>query len=190
MYFSNDRRRTRYEDHDWTCIKCRESNFGRNTKCRKCDSVKSKRGDWICSNCGDLVFASKSACSKCHTAKSGLPYQFSSSFGSSDWTCPTCQFLIYGKKDSCSKCHFKRSDLVVQQPPIETIKVVPEPPGHMEPVVSTDQSCVICLDAPRCFVLTTCGHLCFCNTCGYATNKCPLCRKSYNPDKDLLKIYA
>ena len=64
--------------------------------------------------------------------------------------------------------------------------------GHNAPIIkdtSTIQdSCVVCMDAPRCFAVVPCGHLCLCESCRSMDEwtKCPLCRESV---QNLLHVY-
>ena len=55
--------------------------------------------------------------------------------------------------------------------------------------VNDNDTCVICLDQPKIFAITQCGHVCFCDVCGFNLDKCPICRTEYNPDINLIKIY-
>ena len=52
-----------------------------------------------------------------------------------------------------------------------------------------DNTCVVCLDRDITMVITTCGHLCCCKDCGMDLKNCPVCRKSYNPRKELVRVY-
>ena len=53
---------------------------------------------------------------------------------------------------------------------------------------TTDNCCVICLDAARTHVMVPCGHKCLCESCTYHMKKleCPMCRK---PATDIIKVY-
>jgi len=46
------------------------------------------------------------------------------------------------------------------------------------------------MDKIKVMAITKCGHLLFCEVCGYALKECPLCREAYNPGTDLLRIYG
>eukprot|EP00927_Polykrikos_kofoidii_P082784 TRINITY_DN8325_c0_g1_i1.p1 TRINITY_DN8325_c0_g1~~TRINITY_DN8325_c0_g1_i1.p1 ORF type:complete len:584 (+),score=60.77 TRINITY_DN8325_c0_g1_i1:71-1822(+) len=63
---------------DWSCPKCADVQFARNTHCRRCGEPRSdeadggalqgaQRGDWSCPKCGDLVFAKHATCRICQT---------------------------------------------------------------------------------------------------------------------------
>lgn len=56
-------------------------------------------------------------------------------------------------------------------------------------IIKKDNTCVVCLENDITMVITTCGHLCCCNECGNHLDKCPVCRKPFNPKKDLVKVY-
>lgn len=47
--------------------------------------------------------------------------------------------------------------------------------------------CVVCLSAPRDYVLVPCGHNCVCEDCCYSISSCPLCRE---PVERAVKLYA
>ena len=53
-----------------------------------------------------------------------------------------------------------------------------------------NNKCIVCLVDDISIAITTCGHFCFCDVCGFALDNCPLCRKKYNSNTDLLKIYT
>ncbi len=191
------------ELNDWKCP-CGEINFKRRNTCRKCNNAKStshptiekRLGDWICPNstCGELNFASRNNCRKCNNEKStgifSLPATglFSGTKPiiekrSGDWTCPNtaCNEHNFQFRDICRKCN---------TPKITQHK-------EEENIVDTDNEidnemnlCVVCLDQEKTHAITKCGHLCYCGLCGFNINKCPICRETYNPDTDLLKIFS
>ncbi len=41
---------------------------------------------------------------------------------------------------------------------------------------SSSPTCSICMDQPSIMVLVPCGHLCLCQQCAYAQQRCPICR--------------
>jgi len=109
---------------DWTCAKCGDHQFARNTECRQCGTSKGKSeihkkpGDWQCSDakCGYLNFAKNAACHKCqlpcpdHEASmaaweagiaSGLHIQKTLA---GDWNCPSCNDHQFAKNAECRKC--------------------------------------------------------------------------------------
>jgi len=38
-------------------------------------------------------------------------------------------------------------------------------------------------------VISVCGHLGLCMQCAKAINKCPICRKPFDPNQNLIKVY-
>lgn len=50
-----------------------------------------------------------------------------------------------------------------------------------------DTTCVVCFDRDITILVSKCGHFCFCDVCGFALDKCPICRISYKPEKHLVK---
>lgn len=78
---------------DWYCPSCRDLQFARNPKCRRCETPNPDPGaslaampassapvaqvapgslmpgDWVCTQCGDHVFARNPQCRRCGTAK-------------------------------------------------------------------------------------------------------------------------
>ena len=53
-----------------------------------------------------------------------------------------------------------------------------------------DNKCIVCLDGSKRRAITKCGHLCYCNSCGHDIKKCPICRKDYDPNTDLIEIFS
>lgn len=100
---------------DWTCPKCFDLQFARNSKCRKCDSDRpagggiitprptqasyQRPGDWLCPQCGDLQFARNGNCRQCNTEK---PAGVGDRPG--DWSCPSCGDLQFSFRNTCRKC--------------------------------------------------------------------------------------
>ena len=42
---------------------------------------------------------------------------------------------------------------------------------------SLDQNtCAVCLEAPKCIMFDPCNHICACEGCGAKVSKCPLCQ--------------
>src|SRR5947208_1984684 len=137
----------------------------------------AKPGDWYCGCCKELIFGSKDKCRKCNYKKG-------------DWKCPTCKGHIFASKDKCNKCSTepncvmcKKQDVVLLNIGNKTICTT----CYIEvcPTEQTDNTCVICSDRKKDILLTKCKHLCMCNICYLAINKCPMCRVGYNPDSVL-----
>jgi len=163
--------------NDWYC-KCGNRNFSFRSKCRDCNAPKIgnststnqgptvKPGDWAC-QCGCNNFRTRDSCFKCRKPKTGEIKQVVKEEG--DWDCNKCGNFNFKKRDLCFSCNSVK-------PNIET----------------TDDSvmCVVCLEKPKTMAVVKCGHLCFCDVCGYAMDKCPLCREGYKPNKHLLKIFV
>lgn len=109
---------------DWTCPKCFDLQFARNTKCRKCNEERpsgggiiaakpsqssyQRPGDWICSQCGDLQFARNTNCRQCNSQK---PAGVGDRPG--DWNCPGCGDLQFAFRNCCRKCGVDKSNAAV-----------------------------------------------------------------------------
>jgi len=52
-----------------------------------------------------------------------------------------------------------------------------------------DLLCVICMENTVSVVLSGCGHMSMCNSCASQIDKCPMCRKHYDP-KEILKVFV
>jgi hypothetical protein len=157
------------EPGDWKCH-CGETNFKKRDKCRKCNLPKRKPGDWNCL-CGEMNFASRNVCRKCNTNKGAIQLspQPKIIMKIGDWMCSNnnCNEHNFATRDLCRKCNAPKN--------------AKSDPSNLE--------CVICLSEPKTHAITKCGHLCYCNVCGFGIDKCPICRTPYDPDIDLLKIY-
>ena len=159
------------EPGDWKCNNCQEINFKRRDNCRKCfvskyQKIDLKKSDWVC-ECLESNFGSRSACRKCGKAKSGNPSTITYEMG--DWYCSdnNCKEMNFKSRTSCRKCNKPKTQL---------------PPND-------NDNCIVCMSDAKSQVIIKCGHLCYCDVCGFNINKCPICRITYNPDTDLLKIY-
>ena len=163
-----------YEQSDWDCKFCGEKNFGSKGR-RDCVACKSRKGDWKCLTCGEKIFASKTECRKCQGHGQAAPRP-------GDWTCSQvgCMEMNFGSRIVCRKCGQGKS-----MPVQNAIPIVP----IVEPI-SMGNPCVICLDKVQTHLIAKCGHLCFCNVCGFALTKCPMCRITYEPGTDLIKVFA
>lgn len=155
---------------DWMC-QCGEHNFKDRKICRKCNKIKpsqsiqQKPGDWNCS-CGELNFAKNIICRKC---KKENPNKKIIVPKEGDWDC-SCGELNFRFRDICRKCNKLKINKNTQDE-----NSVPK--------------CVICITEAKTIAIKVCGHYCYCENCGYAINKCPICRAPYNPDTDLIRIY-
>ena len=163
------------EPGDWKCNSCQEINFKRRDRCRKCDVSKyqkttnTKPNDWIC-ECSELNFASRSACRKCGKSKTGVPQQTNGPvYEMGDWYCSdaNCKEMNFKSRTSCRKCG----------------------KGKTIQASNDNDNCIVCMSDAKSQAIKLCGHLCFCDVCGFNITKCPICRINYNPDTDLLKIY-
>ncbi len=165
---------------DWKCG-CGEINFKSRNSCRKCNKNKARPSDWNC-QCGELNFANRTSCRKCGNVKDELINQMPVVQNSivamkpGDWICPNdlCKEHNFKVRDICRKCNTSKN---------------PQPKEVNDESDDDDNTCIICLDKPRAYAITKCGHLCYCDTCGLNINKCPICREVYNPTTDLLKIF-
>jgi hypothetical protein len=167
------------EPNDWMCSACSHTNFRKRDTCRSCGTPKNRKlGDRICPNCDDLNFASRTSCRKCNTQlppnnQPVKPLELNK-LRIGDWICPKndCKELNFASRNKCRKCN---SDKITQP---------------IQPTQSNDDNiCIICMSDNKTHVITKCGHLCYCGVCGFNINKCPICRVTYNPDTDLLKIF-
>lgn len=106
-------------DSDWICAKCKETNFGSNRNCRKCNHGEN---DWICGNCMFVNFSQNSNCKKCSVDKSSAVQKFneknqtqSINLGNqvaqkkSDWIC-SCGELNFARNVACRKCNNQKSN--------------------------------------------------------------------------------
>lgn len=173
------------EPNDWKCA-CGEINFRKRSVCRKCmkvkpntlDNLKSQPlanhfGDWTCV-CGELNFASRRSCRKCD--KSGNA-EIKMNIRPGDWKCVKCDEHNFKIRDICRKCNSPKNTVVNNV--IDNIDDA-----------EIEHLCVICLVKPKTHAITTCGHLCYCEVCGFCVVKCPICRESYKPEVNLIRIFS
>eukprot|EP00928_Gymnodinium_smaydae_P057766 TRINITY_DN4098_c0_g1_i2.p1 TRINITY_DN4098_c0_g1~~TRINITY_DN4098_c0_g1_i2.p1 ORF type:complete len:476 (+),score=50.51 TRINITY_DN4098_c0_g1_i2:127-1554(+) len=67
----------------------------------------AKAEDWVCANCGDLQFGRNSVCRMCGTVKDAVPVAPSTNDQEprdGDWNCPTCGDLVFGRNSNCRLC--------------------------------------------------------------------------------------
>jgi hypothetical protein len=153
------------ESTDWKC-KCGEINFRRNVSCRKCNLPKLRSGDWYC-ECGELNFASRKECRKC--TKIACKDTQQPKFEHGDWICKDCNEHNFKSRHICRKCSSPKNTANQQE--------------------DIEKMCVVCLESQKTHAIIKCGHLVYCGICGYKIKDCPVCRQSYDPNKDLIKIY-
>lgn len=179
------------EPGDWKCNNCFLMNFKKRDKCHKCHMSKYAKqdrssttgqrvGDWTC-ECSEHNFASRTACRKCGKQKNGEQYMQVNKYENGDWYCAdtNCKELNFKVRTACRKCG---KDKITQQ------TVISDDITIQQTTISND-NCIICMSEPKTQVITKCGHLCYCDVCGFNVDKCPICRTKYNPESDLLKIY-
>lgn len=182
----------KYREPDWNCPSCNYRNFYKNDKCRMCDCFRSKSkeyggsglsssssmskpGDWKC-NCGENNFAKRTICRKCNRDKSSIltdaihnrsssPIITTTNVRPGDWYCSTCKELNFGTRIVCHKCAKSRDENIQEK-----------------------ETCAICV-TNKIDTCLPCGHLGFCHLCAHNLNKCPVCNKPYNPDRDIIKTY-
>jgi hypothetical protein len=181
------------EPGDWKCV-CGSINFKKRNNCRDCDKAKPlslRPGDRICEKCNDIIFASRSSCRKCNPDSNNKPNiiqieQKNFSVRAGDWYCSNegCHELNFSSRLSCRKCHLIKPDGLSQNTSERS-----NSKNSVSLTADDKDTCVVCLDKPKTCVLLKCRHLCVCDTCGYALDKCPICRYPYNPDKDIMKVY-
>ena len=185
------------ESGDWNCG-CGEVNFKRRNSCRKCNkrkinaSVNIRPNDWRCSNdnCGEINFASRNSCRKCGVIKNGSmsqPINIIQKPG--DWICTNddCSELNFASRNICRKCNSPKNNINMNT---NVNTIVNTNTNTNTSQFQTENVCVVCLENTKTHAIIKCGHLCYCGLCGYNINKCPICRETYNPDTDLLKIYT
>lgn len=51
------------------------------------------------------------------------------------------------------------------------------------------KECVICLTNSPDYIITACGHKCLCQDCGIILNKCPICRKDFDPTTQFIQVF-
>jgi len=183
---------------DWTCPTCQFLIYGTKDSCFKCNY---KRSDLASSVSRSAIPSVSASVIPSVSTSAFLPQTVNKSRTKRpDWMCPNCNFLIFGSKDRCSKCNHERGSFPnTPRPdvPIET-ELVPESVPVSESVsvpvlpasIAESNLCVICYAASPTHAIKVCGHFCYCETCGFATNKCPLCRAPYDPDTDLMRIFS
>lgn len=184
---------------DWICSNsaCSELNFASRNNCRKCNNAKST------GLFGGLLNGLSVTGLFDGTNTTPQPV-FETRAG--DWTCPntSCNQHNFQFRDICRLCNTPKNSLQNRETEVSRDEV------EENVVVSRDcvagdsstsnlrsedadnepDTCVICLDQPKTHAITKCGHLCYCGLCGFNINKCPICRETYNPDTDLLKIFS
>ena len=68
----------------------------------------------------------------------------------------------------------------------------PTPVPSLEPVINQDidsntSECIVCMDEPKEYAFTPCGHKCVCENCSSKVERnCPMCRK---PFTGVIKIF-
>ena len=168
--------------------------------------LTKKYGDWNCPSCKNLVFASKVQCGLCRTLKSGLSQE-------SDWKCPKCSDLVFARRNGVCRCGFKQEPAQFKPERPQPERPNPQPErrpgdwwcnaceswvfsykkecrcGKGKPTQPKDGECSVCLDAEATVASRRCGHKAMCRSCAETLDKCPICRKPYDPTIDVLRIY-
>lgn len=152
---------------DWTCPQCKEVNFEKRDKCRKCGCFRSK-----------ALYGAISASTSSSSSSSGTRL----SFKPGDWFCDSCATLNFAKRPACYKCSAERPPLPVVSNEGNATKALPE---------QENKKCSICMENEPDTVFTKCGHLVCCGQCAASLNKCPMCRVRFLPDRsDVLKVFT
>ena len=189
---------------DWNCT-CGELNFASRIVCRKCSNPKNgvaivNQGDWNCT-CGELNFASRIVCRKCQTPRYsdvsrasgvGIASVMPRGSGSIDIRGDISPGFIVSPWFNSTIEPDTHNNHITSTPSTSTPSTIT--PSTSTPSTSTtnpavDDSCIVCMDSKKDTVITVCGHLGYCYMCAMSMNKCPICRKAYNPDTQLLKIF-
>lgn len=167
---------------DWICPQCGNDNFGSRDKCKKCGCFRSKalksnsnsdlvikKGDWNCS-CGELNFASRTNCRKCNKEKNNTnkDNQQKIEIKPGDWWCKSCEEMNFGTRIKCYKCGTEKERLNPEK---------------------TDGQCVICMERDADMCIKICGHVICCSICIQQIDYCPMCKKKYDKNTDLMRVY-
>lgn len=180
---------------DWICA-CEYKNHERNKKCRKCNRTKPKGGEaqddvdvetrrtkkgtkdkhWTC-GCGYENFSERTKCRNllCEKPRARPAPKEEVGARAGDWFCESCQKSIWASKPQCTKCGTHRPDVAKLLESKEK---------------DTEGRCIACLSAKANMVVTLCGHLCLCEKCSAEVDKCPMCRKVFSKDKNLLRVFG
>lgn len=117
----------KFDDGDWTCSRCRKSNFRKRGSCFGCGVSKGASGagglngrtslqmafgaaagaaaaeekgrgrDWNCTECKHVNFGFRSECEECHVRRKVQTVK-------GDWFCPGCSDYQFAKNKECRKC--------------------------------------------------------------------------------------
>lgn len=208
-----------FKKNDWTCSQCAFDNFASRSECKNCGCFRSKsgskKGDWTCPLDKELNFASRSTCRKCGSKN---PSDNSETKGKpGDWTCAIDNELNFASRTSCRKCGSKKPNSITGiggneseqkiKPGdwycnVDSCKILnfgsrsecfgcgaSKVNNQTTNVDDKDESCIVCFERQTDTVITKCGHLGYCGICALSMKQCPICRISYDPSKDLLKIF-
>jgi hypothetical protein len=195
---------------DWQCKSCNEINFKKRTMCRECGkdrkSWSNPINDKICGKCNKSNFASRTLCRFCDSVlpvtdtktdtKIDTNTDTKIKYRQDDWICPkeSCKEHNFKIRYVCRKCFTPKPSTNVSVSSNSTSStdldntLVSNPDNASSEAGS--ELCSICFDRQKTHAIKKCGHLCFCEVCCYALNKCPICRESYNSDTDLLRIFS
>ena len=163
---------------DWNCENCGTHNFRKRLQCFRCGTRKTKGpGRWICTACHCENYPDRIKCFRCGLAK-GIR---------SDWKCNQCGFIVFASKTECPKCNplTNRREGDWDCPKCGKFQFARnkfcrdcgQPKGE-----DSDDTCVVCMDAPRDTMLLhgDIGHTCCCGDCAQilvaSGQDCPICR--------------
>jgi len=91
------------DEEDWQCLICRDTQFARNEKCRKCGAAKPSNNASITALQNALLTSSRGG-----GGASSLALGNSSQPTNSDWCCPKCRDMNFGSRSSCRSCGTSR----------------------------------------------------------------------------------
>lgn len=72
---------------------------------------------------------------------------------------------------------------------ITSMNVVISPKNNSEIIPNSEKKCLICMENTPDYIITTCWHKCLCHDCGIKINSCPVCRKEYDYETELKKVF-
>ena len=166
--------------NEWKCVQCNFINQMKFSSCHGCNAYRSKSlrkpEDWNCISCGKLNFSYRTSCIGCKSNKTDQIEKkptFEKKPG--DWDCQWCHKMNFGNRTICFTCSKPK-------PTDETKTIITE---------EKDNTCTVCMENNIDTCITPCGHLACCYICAMNMNKCPICRKEYDPDNNnhLIKVY-
>lgn len=94
----------RGDEEDWQCTVCRDTQFARNDKCRKCGAPRPSNDAATAALQNALLSSSRGG----GAGAGALALNNSKEPANSDWSCPKCRDMNFGSRASCRSCHTPR----------------------------------------------------------------------------------